>query len=135
MADAIKVLDGKIAALRGLENVGDELAPEIGKIVDREIKQNIRAGLDPYGKRWERTKTGKQPLETAADGIRTDVAGRSIVTRITKRHLVLHHFGYARGDAPVRQILPSSAQVPRRIVEAIRRAFSRRMSRALGGDS
>lgn len=132
MVDGLKILDEKIAVLRGLSSFGEKATRDVAQIVWDDIKENVEAGRDPDGKPWDRRQDGERALRTAMDGLRMDVHGQTIVVRITKRHLVLHHHGYARGNVQ-RRIIPTT--LTKRMAAKIRAYYQREMEKALGGES
>lgn len=133
MADGFKVLDQRIAVLRGLSRFGEETAHDVAKIIRDDIAQSVRDGEDPDGKAWERRRAdGAKPLQNAMDGIRMTVLGKTITARITKRHLVLHHFGYSRGNVQ-RKILPPT--LTKRMAAKLRAYYDRKLSAELEGKS
>lgn len=105
MADAIKMLEGKIKTLRSLEFVNEQASSEVAEIIRGELAKQVAEGRAPDGELWDRRADGKQALASAMDGIRMTSLKNVVTARITKRHLVLHHYGYARGNVK-RPILP-----------------------------
>lgn len=132
MADAMKVIRDKIATLRGFHDFTEEAAKDIGQIIWDDVAQSVSEGRSPVdGKLWPRRKDGKLPLQTAMQGLRLTTFGGTISLRIDKRHLVLHHYGYARGNV-ARPLLPDTItpRMERKIQEYFRRKLAERMEAA-----
>lgn len=130
MADGFKVIEDQIAILRGFEDFVEESTSDIRDIIWKDIEQNVKEGRGPDGKLWQRTREGKAPLRTAMSGLRSTAFQGTITVRIEKRHLVLHHHGYARGNV-ARPILPDT--ITPRMTRKIRAYFDRKMAARMAG--
>jgi len=132
MADAMKVIRDKIATLRGFHDFTEEAAQDIGQIIWDDIAQSVSEGRSPVtGRMWVRRKDRKLPLQTAMDGLRLTTYRGTISITIDKRHLVLHHYGYARGNVR-RPLLPDTLtpRMERKIREYFQRKMKERMEAA-----
>lgn len=134
MADpGFRVLQDKTAMLRVVtEQLTDACVADVAKVIDSDVKSTIAAGTDPYGKPWPAKKDGTPFRFVSAADVVTGSIGSTIITRIKTRHVVLHHFGYARGHVE-RQILPQNGKVPDRMARAIKAAIVRRATQVLEG--
>ncbi len=127
-ASAFAVLEGKIAAFRvKLADVPDDVVDDVAGIIDEEQRRTIAAKVDAYGAPWPEKKRNDGEFRFVAPGdVVTGAIGRTIITRIRTRHVVLHHLGYARGDV-VRRVIPYGGKIPprwsARIKERVLRAF------------
>lgn len=132
MADGMKVIRDKIAILRGFHDFRDEAAKDIGQIIWDDIAQAVSEGRSPVtGRMWRRRKDRKLPLQTAMDGLRMTTFRGTISITIDKRHLVLHHYGYARGKVK-RALLPDTLtpRMERKVREYFQRKMKERMEAA-----
>ena len=133
MADVVADIDARIAKIRELQRVArDELPRELGRVVDRHVRDAVRAGRSPDGEPWPRREDGARALEDAAEGIRVDVSRSAVTVSITKRHLELHHLGRARGGVR-RPLLPTT--ITPQLRAALDVASRRVLERALTGAS
>lgn len=130
MADAMQVIEGHIKTLRSLEFVNEQASREIAEIIRGELAKQVAEGRAPDGELWERRADGKQALASAMDGIRMTTLKNVVTARITKRHLVLHHFGYARGNVK-RPILPPT--ITPEMEQKIRAHFADKFNKAMEG--
>lgn len=132
-ASAFQVLEDKIAQFRvKLADVPDDVVEDVAKIIDDEQRRTIAAKVDAYGQPWPAKKRDDgQPFKfVSPSDVVTGAIGRTIITRIKTRHVVLHHLGYAKGDT-VRRVIPVgkipprwSARIKERVLEAFREATS-----------
>lgn len=126
-ASAFAVLEDKIAQYRvKLADVPDSVVEDVAGILDEEQRRTIAAKVDAYGQPWTPKKRDDGPFRFVEPGdVVTGAIGRTIITRIKTRHVVLHHLGYARGDV-VRHVIPVGKIPPRwaaRIKARVLRAF------------
>ena len=124
---AFAALDDKIAQYRiQLANVTDDVVDDVAKIINEEQRRTIAAKVDAYGKPWMPKKTDDGPFRfVSPDDVVVGAIGRTIITRIKTRHVVLHHLGYARGET-VRRVIPVGKIPPAwsaRIRERVMKAF------------
>lgn len=131
-ASAFQVLEDKIAQFRvKLAHVADDVVDDVAKIIDEEQRRTITAKTDAYGKPWTPKKVDDGPFRfVKPDDVVTGAIGRTIITRIRTRSVVLHHLGYARGEV-VRRVIPVGKIPPKwaaRIKERVLRAFREAVS-------
>lgn len=123
-ADALRELDRVLAKIKRLNKAPELVAKELAKETEKQLERQIAAGQAPDGSSWKKTKTGKQPLTTAAKALRVFVQG-PIVTVELFGHIARHHLGAVRGGIK-RQILPSR-NLPQSFIEALRRVAKKRL--------
>ncbi len=122
-ASGFAVLEDKIAMFRiRLADVPESVVGEVVRIADSETKATITAGTDAYGKPWPTKKDGTRDFAFVKPGdIVVGSIGRTVITRIRVRHVVLHHLGYARGHTR-RGVIPTKA-IPQRMGARIKAAI------------
>lgn len=126
-ASAFQVLEDKIAQFRvKLADVADDVVGDVAQIIDEEQRRTIAAKVDAYGNPWTSKKVDDGPFKfVQPSDVVTGAIGRTIITRIKTRPVVLHHLGYARGHV-VRRVIPVG-KIPtkwsERIKERVLRAF------------
>jgi hypothetical protein len=127
MSDAIAVVDAKIRELTKLERELDRaLKRELSKTLRAHVRGALRANRSPDGDPIARRQDGAAALERADRAIKVVVRGDRIEVRLTKRHLVLHHLGRARGGI-TRELLPTeiTPELQRELEAAAKRVFER----------
>lgn len=130
-AAAFAVLEDKIAQFRvKLADVTDECVDDVAKVIDSETKRTISAHTDAYGTPWTPKKSGEEFKFATPSDVVTGAIGRTIITRIKTRHVVLHHLGYAKGNVrrpviPVGKIPPRMlARIKATVLEHFRKAVT-----------
>ena len=119
-AAAFRALDSRIAMLKIVADLPDECVPAVADAIDKETKRTIVASTDPDGVPWKPKQDGGGFRFVTPSDIVTGAIGRTIITRIKTRHVVLHHLGYARGDVE-RRVIPVG-RIPSRMNDAIKKA-------------
>ena len=117
MADAATFVATKVAQLRLMARVPREAVRPVADVVKREIDAQLAAGTDPLGEPWPEKAGGGKALRDIGKHLVVGILGQTIIVRIKARHIVLHHFGYARGRKK-RQVLPSDG-IPPKMARAI----------------
>lgn len=106
--------------MKRLAGMVDRAGPKVAKALDAALKESLRAGTNPYGKKWKPTKQGNAPLKNAADNARVDYdkGPREVVYRIEGRSVNgkkavywYHHMGMGR--VPKRQVIPEKRIPPK----------------------
>jgi hypothetical protein len=129
--DDFQILDDHIARLRVLVDLPKDGADRAAGLIRTEIGRQVAAGTDPEGKPWAPRKAdGAQPLVNAAKDIRVAGYENLIVVRILARELVLHHYGYARGNVR-RQIIPIG-KLPDSWASAIKKSLEEEFAKTMG---
>lgn len=129
-ADPTGTIQEWIERLNALATLPVQLAPKVAAELDKQIRANVAAGVDPDGKAWPATRDGKQPLRNAGKALTVRALGTRIVATLTGPE-ALHHLGRARGGV-VRRILPS-AKLPGAVVAAIKRVIASELDKVLHG--
>lgn len=127
MSDALATIDRKIQQLSNLERELDrELQRALSKALRAHVRRALRSNRTPDGDPIERRKDGGRALEGAERDVQVVVRGNRIEVRLTKRHLVLHHLGRARGGVK-RELLPTeiTPELQREIEVAAARVVAR----------
>lgn len=127
MTDAVAALTTKIRELTKLEREFDRtLKRELSKTLRAHVRGALRANQSPDGEPLARRQDGAPALERAHRAIKVVVRGDRIEVRLTKRHLVLHHMGRARGGI-TRELLPTeiTPELQRELEAAAARVLER----------
>lgn len=120
-AAGFRALDSQIAMLKVLVDLPDACVPGVARAMEQETHRTIAAKTDPDGTPWPEKKSGGSDFTfVKASDIVVGSFGRTIITRIKTRHVVLHNNGYARGFV-TRRVIPSKS-IPRPMVAVIKRA-------------
>lgn len=120
-AEGFVKLDMIIERLRRLD-VARDIAPDVAKALDAELRAQIAAGQAPDGTPWQKTKSGKVPLTGAGKNLTVTADGTRIVAQLTGPE-ARHHLGAVKGGIR-RQILPSRG-LGQPVIKAIRTALGK----------
>lgn len=131
MADGFAQLDAYIARVRALPELARTAAPDVARVVERELRKTISAGTTPDGKPWPLTKDGEKPLTNAAGALNVVAVGTTIYARISGPE-ARHHLGRARGGIE-RQILPKDS-IPAAMSVAISAELAKHFTEAVSDD-
>lgn len=117
MSDSLHELDAWIARVRKLPELVRAAAPDVARVVERELQKQIARASSPDGKAWQRNADGTTPLRTADKALAVAAVGTRVFARL-RGHVARHHKGIARG-AIVRRILPRAGEIPDALAQAI----------------
>jgi hypothetical protein len=130
MANGDAQLDAMLERLRTLPELARKAAPEVARVVERELERTIAAATTPEGEPWAPKKDGGgAALATAGKALRLAVAGSTIVVKITG-HIARHHKGWGKGGVQ-RRVLPVRgipAPMQRAIAPVLGRHFEQHMA-------
>jgi hypothetical protein len=118
---AMMELQAMIAKIIELPNLGKKAAPDVAKVMRRDIEGTIARGTTSEGHPWKHTQEGEKPLQHAADALRVAAIGDVIYTRIVGVE-ARHHKGHVKGGLK-RTILPVK-KVPPRMAALIQKVLS-----------
>ena len=119
-AAGFRALESRIAMMKVLVDLPDECVPGVARAIEQEAHRTLAAGTDPDGKAWTPKQDGGAFRFVKPSDIIVGSFGRTIITRIRTRHVVLHNNGYARGEVE-RRVIPSK-RIPASMAVAIKRA-------------
>jgi hypothetical protein len=130
----LSALDAMIEKMKllGASGVGARVAARAAPLVDVEVKKTASAGTTPTGQAWKPRKDGGRPLVNAASHITTQAHGNLVSVTLTGPD-VFHHLGL--GNAPRRQVIPDSTNVPPGIEKAVLQAAKEIFDEITGGGS
>lgn len=135
MADE-SALDGLIAKLRALDEVGVAIAEDALPEVLKASKATAAAGTTAEGAAWAPKKDGGAALPNAAGAITAVVSGstKAVITLILRGVYIFHQRSKSKGKKglPRREIL-SINTVPATIADAIQVSAKRVVARRIGG--
>jgi hypothetical protein len=117
VADGLAAIDSILERLRKLPGIARRAAPNVARVVERELRSQIAAGSAPDGTPWQETQDGRQPLRNAGSALSVRAVGTVVLAKIEGVY-ARHHRGWVRGGVR-RPILPS-AKAPEPIVRAVR---------------
>jgi hypothetical protein len=118
---AMSELQAMINKIIELPELGKKAAPDVAKVVRRDIEGTISRGTSSEGHPWRPTQEGKKPLQHAAQALRSASIGDVIYVRLVGVE-ARHHKGRVKGGQK-RQILPV-AGVPPRMAALIQKVLS-----------
>jgi hypothetical protein len=131
MTDTLHELDAHIARVRQLPGLVKTAAPEVARVVERELRAQIARAQTPDGAPWAPRQDGGQPLEAADKALAVVAVGKRVFARLTG-HIARHHKGIARGGI-VRQILPGSGKLPQKLAQAVADELAVQFKKAVTG--
>lgn len=102
---------------------------EVAEVVEEFFEDQIKSGLDPDGKPWQKRQDGGQPLQNAAKALTVVPVGTTIFARL-KGHVAMHHRGLAKGGI-VRQIFPTRG-IPRKLADKIKTVVTAQFNEIMG---
>jgi hypothetical protein len=124
-----------IAKLRAMGGgaLGEEVAPDVARIVEADLRRSIAQGQSPDGEKWQDKRDGGRPLANAAGALGVAAVGGTVYVRLTGPE-ARHDQGRARGGI-VRQVIPHSNRVPDRMALQIREVINAHFEKylTLGG--
>lgn len=125
MSSGNAALRQMLGKLQELERFPERVAPKVAKVVERELRVQLRRGDGPDGKQWRQTKDGRRPLRNAGDAVRVRVEGDVVVVQIDGHH-ARHHLGAVRG-AVRRPIIPTR-RIPNVVTRSIKKVLDAEFS-------
>lgn len=129
-ATADAALRDRIARLRSLEQVPDQVGPQVARAIEAELRANIARGVGPDGTPWKLTQDGRVPLRGAASALTVRALGSTIIVSLEGAES-RHHLGRVRGG--VRRPIIPTGNMPEPILRAIDAIVLRAFDRAMGG--
>lgn len=128
MGDALQDIDRKIAQLRQVSGLARDVAPDIARVVELELRANIARGVAPDGTPWPLTEDGRVPLRNAAQAVSVRASGDQIVVTLGGVES-RHHLGAVRGGI-ARPLIPST--LPPALAEKVDAVIMRAFAQAMG---
>jgi hypothetical protein len=130
-------LDGLIASLRAVDQVGVAIATEARPLVEGVARKTASAGTDPEGGAWAPTKEGRKALPNAASAVSVVVSGstKAVLTLVLKGVYVYHQRSKNRSTTKglPRRLILDVETVPTEIADAIKGAAKRVIARTIRG--
>jgi hypothetical protein len=129
-AVAMAELQAMINKIIELPDLGKKAAPNVAKVVRRDIEGTIARGTTSEGNPWKRTEHGDKPLKNAAQALRVASISDVIYARIVGVE-ARHHKGAVKGGVK-RSILPArNNDIPARMAALIRRVLEEEFLEAI----
>lgn len=120
---ALEALRDQVRALRAMEAI-EAIVPELGYVIEAELKRTANAGTTPDGEQWKPTIEGNPPLANAARAIAVVSEGNKVYVTIRGPE-ARHHLGAGRGRVKREIIYTSENDLPETLLERMRAVVAR----------